>query len=563
MDLTAFVQVARGDAPADLVLKNATLLDVFQGTVTRGDLALFDGTIVGIGPYHGKQEVDLEGRFVTPGFIDGHMHMESSLLAPPEYARAVLPHGVTTLIADPHELTNVAGKTGMEWLMKSAEDLPLDILWMVPSCVPSAPVEHAGERFSLSQMLALKDQPKVLGLGEMMAFPQVVQGDPEPLAKINAFKDRPKDGHAPGLTGRMLNAYAGCGILTEHECSTREEMQERLRLGFYLQIREGTAAHNAAALLPGVTKDNWRRIFFCTDDKHPHEILREGTIDHLIRLALAAGIPMEHAYTMASFNACEAYGLHDRGALAPGRRADLVILDDPHTVSIREVLTAGRVVYRKGQPMGPLGAPPPWTQSNIQLADPLPCTYPLNGRRYRALVMNPGSLWTNLEEGAITTPNFPYDQGMTKLTNTERHHGLPLQGVVALRGFPIQGAIASTIAHDAHHLICAGSCDEDIALAVKEAALQYGGLVLVQKGQVLGRLPLPIGGLLSDRPVEEVSQKLVELEDLAHSRMGLPAPIDPFVSLSFMALPVIPEVKLTVEGLFSVTQQRILPSVEP
>ncbi|UUM11401.1 adenine deaminase [Clostridiaceae bacterium HFYG-1003] len=563
MDYRTLLEASAGRVRADLVLKNAYLLDVFNAQFFQADLAIAHGRIAGIGDYEGVTELDCSGRWIVPAFLDGHMHIESAMVTPGQYARGVLPHGVTTVMADPHEIANVLGEAGVRWLMDASRGLPLDFRFMIPSCVPAAPIDHAGSELTAEQMSRLKTHEAAHGLGEMMDFPALLQGSEAIAQKLAAFSDRPRDGHAPGITGKALNAYVGSGIQTEHECSTREEMEERIRLGMYIQIREGTAAKNALALLPAVNDHNWRRCFFCTDDIEPFDILRDGTIDHLIRLAIRHGIDPARAYAMASFNSAQAYRLEDRGALAPGRRADFLILDDLADVSIEAVYAGGRLVCRQGQitdfDLPLLDRPDPSVRFQPLTEESLHLT----GTTYRALVMSPGSLVTGLKQGRIESENFPYGQAMAKLVSLERHRALPLAGVCALDGFGIQkGAIASTIAHDAHNLICAGASDADILRAIERVGEISGGIVLVENGQVLAELELPIAGLLTEAPIEEVAGRLEEMDRIAHQVLGIPEAMNPFLSLAFMALPVIPEVKLTVEGLFSVTEQRLLPAVE-
>lgn len=559
MDYRKLLEAATGREKADLVLKNGLVLDVYNAEFFGADVAIHQGHIVGIGEYEGHTERDCSGQYIVPALIDGHMHLESAMVTPAQYARGVLPHGVATVIADPHEVANVAGAEAIRWLMAAAKDLPVDFRIMIPSCVPSAKIDHSGSVLGVDDMIALRDHPQAHGLGEVMDFPSLLHGSEEIAEKLAAFDGLPMDGHAPGITGKDLNAYVAAGIQTEHECSTREEMEERIRLGMYIQIREGTAARNAEALLPAVDDRNWRRCFFCTDDIEPSDILADGTIDELIRRAMAAGIDPAKAYTMGSHNAATAYGLPDRGAISPGKRADLLIVDDLASVAIREVLIQGRSLVKDGV-VSDFTAPeihrPHWPVKvrSLQKND-----LELTGTTYNALVMEPGSLLTRLETGSITQENFPYAQGLNKLVNVERHKGLDLHGVCAMRGLGItNGAIATTIVHDAHNLLCAGSNDEDILLAIERAAALGGGIIMVSQGQIVHELPLPIYGLITDATIEDTADALRVMISKAHDILGIPEHINPFLALSFMGLPVIPEVKLTVEGLFSVTEQRLI-----
>lgn len=563
MDYRDLLEASTGRQKADLVLKNARILDVYNAEFFDGDLAIYDGRIAGIGEYEGKEELDLEGRHVVPGFIDGHLHIESSMVTPPQYARGIIPHGITTIVADPHEMANVLGRDGVTWMMDAARDLPLNIHFMIPSCVPCAPIEHGGSDLPAADMAALKLRPEVLGMGEMMDFPNLLAGDSAIADKLKLFHDMPRDGHGPGLSGRDLNAYAAAGITTDHECTTVEEMNEKIRLGMYVQIREGTAARNAAVLLPGVNDRNWRRCFFCSDDQDPYDLLTKGTVNHVIKMALELGMDPARAYTMASFNAASAYDLKDRGALSPGKAADLVILDDVATVAIQRVYAGGKLVFEKGRAVDIPARELPAFDHSVKIAELDRSSLKLTGDTYHAMVMQRGSLYTPMETGPITSDDFPYGQGMNKLVNVERHKGLPLTGVCALKGLGIQnGAIATTIAHDSHNLLAAGDNDEDILLAIRHTAEIGGGYVMVSKGRVIQELSLPIAGLLSPKPIEEVAATLEAMLIAAHLDLKIPEDVDPFLSLSFMALPVIPEVKLTVEGLFSVTGQKLFPSVE-
>ncbi len=563
MDYRDFLEASTGRQKADLVLKNARILDVYNAEFFNGDLAIHKGRIIGIGDYEGLEELDLEGRHVVPGFIDGHLHIESSMVTPPQYARGILPHGVTTIVADPHEMANVLGPDGVTWMMDASKDLPLNIHFMIPSCVPCSPNEHGGSDLSAADMAALKNRPEVLGMGEMMDFPNLLAGDSAITEKLRLFQDMPKDGHGPGLSGRDLNAYAAAGITTDHECTTVEEMQEKIRLGMYVQIREGTAAKNAAVLLPGVNDSNWRRCFFCSDDQDPFDLITKGTVKEVIKMALELGMDPARAYTMGSFNAASAYDLKDRGALSPGMAADLVILEDVETVDIKSVYVRGRLIHEKGGEVAiPVRELPAFNHS-VTIADLDESALELSGSTYHAMVMQPGSLYTPMETGSITSENFPYSQGMNKLVNVERHKGLPLTGVCALKGLGVRnGAIATTIAHDSHNLLAVGDNDEDILLAIRHTAEIGGGYVMVSEGRVIQELRLPIAGLLSPEPIEDVAATLENMLAAAHQELGIPEDVDPFLSLSFMALPVIPEVKLTVEGLFSVSSQKLLPAAE-
>lgn len=545
--MNELIDVALGKRSADLVLKNGFILDVYTQSFKKGNLAIHQGKIVGIGDYRGHEEIDCTDRYLVPGLIDGHMHLESTLLLPGEYARMMLPHGITTVIADPHEIANVSGIEGVRFIMDSAKDLPLDFYFMLPSCIPSSPLEEPGSPFGLEEFQALKDEAQILGLGEMMDYPGLLKNDPLVLNKLALFQDEVVDGHAPGLQGKELIAYASQGITTDHECTTAEEMKERIALGMYVQIREGSSARDADSLLPAVDDANHHRIFFCTDDKHPTDLLREGSINYVVAKAIKSGISPARAYTMASLHAAQAYRLHDRGALTPGKRADLLVLKDLEKVEIQDVYTAGVPRVHEGKLQDfPILRPNFPNRVHIHPLEPHDLAYP-NGHAIKVL---PGSLLTAL----VKRKN-----DHSKLLLVERHHGKPMHAVAAIQGFDItNGAMATTISHDAHNAICLGDNDEDMLLAVNRLEELGGGIVLISSGEVLGELELPVSGLLSDQPYEAVVEKLSVLEELAHEQLNVPRELNPFVTLSFLALPVIPEVKLTLHGLYDVSKDCLL-----
>lgn len=544
--MQSLIAVALGKAKADLVLKNALILDVHNQCFRPGDLAIHQGKIVGIGAYHGELELDCSGKYLVPGFIDGHMHLESTLLVPGEYTRMMLKHGVTTVIADPHEIANVSGQEGVRFLLESAKDLPIDFRFMLPSCVPCSVYEYPGSCFDIYDLTDLKTENQVLGLGEMMDFPGVLREDPIVLEKLAAFSDQVIDGHAPGLLGKELTAYAASGVMTDHECSTAQELEERIALGMYVQIREGTSAKNSGALLKAVTAENFRRIFFCTDDKHPTDLMDEGSIDHIIRQAIQAGIPPARAYTMASWNAAEAYRMYDRGALTPGKRADIVILDDLAEVRVSDVFTQGIHQVLNGKPKEfSFNHPPFETRVNIQALEASDVHF-----------INDYAI--DVQAGSLLTQLIKRSDSHAKLLLVERHHGKPLHAVTAINGFAIEGgAIATSIAHDAHNALCIGDNDQDMLLALRRLEQIQGGIVLAKDGSILGELELTISGLISDQPYEDVVKKLRDLEALAHDTLHVSRAVHPFLTLSFMALPVIPEVKLTLDGLYHVSQDHL------
>ena len=552
--------VARGDEAADVLLTGGRVVDVFTGSVVEADVAVAHGLIATVGPERDAVDtVDLAGQFLLPGLIDAHVHLESSMVAPYEFARAVVPRGTTAVVTDPHEVANVAGLAGVQWLLEASDGLPLAVLVMAPSCVPATHLATAGAELDASDLEVLAKHPRVIGLAEVMNVPGVVLGEPEVHAKIDAFAGRPVDGHGPGLVGDWLQAYAAAGIGTDHETLTPEEALEKLRLGMRVWLREGTGARNLLDLLPVVTHSTSRRCGFCTDDRHPHDLLDDGHIDHLVRLAVANGLDPMTAIQMATLNIAEAYGLDDRGAIAPGRRADLVVCDDLAGFRIEQVFVGGVSVAENGQPVGSWPEPtadptavlrPPVVDLealDLRVADP--------GSEVRVIGLVPGQIVTEqLVERLPAHDGFlkaDRDRGMAKLAVIERHQGTGNIGLGFVQGFgPLDGALACTVAHDHHNLIVVGCDDESMRTAVAEVVRLGGGAVVARGGEVLAGLPLPFAGLISERPLNEVRR---ELDDLAAAarRCGCDHP-DPVMALSFVALEVIPALKLTDRGLVDV-----------
>jgi len=552
--------VARGDEAADVLLTGGRVVDVFTGSVVEADVAVAHGLIATVGPERDAVDtVDLAGQFLLPGLIDAHVHLESSMVAPYEFARAVVPRGTTAVVTDPHEVANVAGLAGVQWLLEASDGLPLAVLVMAPSCVPATHLATAGAELDASDLEVLAKHPRVIGLAEVMNVPGVVLGEPEVHAKIDAFAGRPVDGHGPGLVGDWLQAYAAAGIGTDHETLTPEEALEKLRLGMRVWLREGTGARNLLDLLPVVTPSTSRRCGFCTDDRHPHDLLDDGHIDHLVRLAVANGLDPMTAIQMATLNIAEAYGLDDRGAIAPGRRADLVVCDDLAGFRIEQVFVGGVSVAENGQPVGSWPEPtadptavlrPPVVDLealDLRVADP--------GSEVRVIGLVPGQIVTEqLVERLPAHDGFlkaDRDRGMAKLAVIERHRGTGNIGLGFVQGFgPLDGALACTVAHDHHNLIVVGCDDESMRTAVAEVVRLGGGAVVARGGEVLAGLPLPFAGLISERPLNEVRR---ELDDLAAAarRCGCDHP-DPVMALSFVALEVIPALKLTDRGLVDV-----------
>jgi adenine deaminase len=565
MDPRRLLAAARGDESSDLLLENARLVNVFSAEIYETNIALSGSRIAGLGPgYRAKRSLDLEGRFVAPGLIDAHVHIESSMVPPRAFARMVLPRGVTTVVADPHEIANVRGLEGIRFMLESARKSPLSFFFTAPSCVPASHLETSGARLGASDLASLLGEPEIIGLAEVMNFPGVIKGDEEVLAKLAAFDGRVIDGHCPRLTGLSLNAYAAAGIGSDHESTAIAEAREKLRLGMTVFLREGTAARNLRNLVPLITKDNERRLCLCTDDRHCQDLLDEGSIDYLIRVAIAEGIDPMTAFRMASLNASEYFRFHDRGAVAPGRRADLVVFSDLESPSFEMVFKDGALVARDGKLLdeGESDLETGWASGlNVRWSD-LDFAVAARGRRLRVIGCTPGELVTEslTMEAAIENGNAVADTGrdLLKMAVIERHHATGNVGTGFVKGLGLsRGAIAGTVAHDHHNLVVIGCDDESMRTAVEAVAEAGGGQAAAEKDRVLARVALPVAGLMSSRPASAVGDDVRSLKRAAKS-LGSPAP-DPFTTMSFLALEVVPSLKLTDLGLVDVEKFEIVP----
>lgn len=562
--LKHLIDVAAGREPADLVIKNCKIVDVGSGEIREGDIAIVDSLIAGTGEYQGREVIDAKGLYALPGLIDAHIHIESAFVTPEEISRLLVPFGTTTIIADPHEIVNVSGLTGLDYMLDAAKEAALHIEYVVPSCVPATPFENAGAVLEAKDLEGPLADDRILGLGEFMNFPGVVNADPGVLDKLIASKKQNKliDGHSPGLTGKDLCAYASAGILADHECSTRMEMSERLANGMYILMRQGSACHNLEALLPVVTVRNARRCLLCSDDRQPKTILSEGHLDDHLRKCVKFGIHPVTAVQMATLNAAEAFGLKDRGAIFPGKRADVTLVNNLEEFRAKRVFIDGVEVARNGTYLPEVKrADITPVRSSVHVKDFSIDRLKLKLKQNRVHVIDilPGGVVTGKGIADVKTDesgDFVYDptQDIVKIAVVERHKNTGHVAVAFLRGYGIKhGAVALSIAHDSHNIITAGTNDSDMAFAVEELIKQEGGVILVKDKQILARLPLPVGGIMSDQSGEWVNDRLTEIHEIAWKELGIGEDVEPVMTLCFMSLPVIPELKLTDLGLFDVT----------
>ncbi|UCD21725.1 MAG: adenine deaminase [Chloroflexota bacterium] len=563
MDLNALISVARGETPADLLLKNALTVNTFTGEIEQADVAIYGDRIAGIGDYDRVKEViDLEGTFLAPGLINGHTHIESSMLHPARYAETVVPRGTLTVVTDLHEIANVCGSDGIKFVTDLARQLPLDMLFMAPSCVPSTHLETSGARIGFRQVQKILAHPKIIGLGEMMNFPGVVSGNEEVLRKISASKGKVIDGHAPGLTGKELNAYLSAGILSDHESTTLEEGKEKLRRGMYLMIREGSSEKNLDTLLPLVTDNTYKRCFFVVDDRNCSDLLWEGDIDAVVRKAIEGGLEPVRAIQMATINTAEYFRLDGRGGIGPGYIANLMTITDLAKLEIDMVFYQGKLVARQGKPLFTLPPVSVELRDTVRIKPVMARSLRITASEtYPVIEIVPGQIVNkkvmekmNVVDGAVM-PDVERD--ILKLVVVERHKASGNVAVGLVKGFGLKkGALASSVAHDSHNIIAVGTNDLDILKAIEEINRLQGGLVACANLEILAALPLPIAGLLSPEPLDVVVSQHEIVERTAAGLGKLPP--SPFVILSFLALPVIPELRLTDIGLVDVTRSKLL-----
>lgn len=568
MTLEKLVIVANGSEKADLVLKNASVINVFSNEIYKADIAISGDSIAGVGPdYRGVIELDLAGKYVCPGFIDAHVHIESSMVPPREFAKVVIPHGVTTVIADPHEIANVIGLEGIRFMLQDAKHGPMSMFVDAPSCVPATNMETSGSQLEFSDLATLLSNPWVIGLGEVMNYPGVIHADKSVLQKIETFAGKPIDGHAPGVTGKEINAYVAAGVGSDHECVNYAEAIEKIRLGMTIFIREATGAKNLAGLIELFKPELIDRVCLCTDDRQPHDLIDRGSIDYIIRSAIEKGVEPMMAIKTGTINAANYFGLKDRGAIVPGRRADLIVFEDLYNLRPEKVYYGGRLAAEAGHMSDWDEVPTQHTKArgtiNVRM-DNLDFNVPAAGLgangKMRVIGIVPEQLVTNhlLENPTMVGRSVVSDtsRDIIKIAVVERHFGTGKVGKGFIQGLKLKrGAIACTVAHDHHNIVVAGVDDTSMETAVKEIIRAQGGMVVVDGGKILSTLPLPIAGLMSDQPIKTVRQQYDTLI-AAIRELGSDAK-DPFMTLSFMALSVIPSLKLTDLGLVDVDKFRL------
>ncbi len=554
------IAVAAGREKADLVLKNAKYLNVFSNEFLCGDIAVANGLIAGVGKYDGKTEIDVSGKLVLPGFIDAHIHLESSMVTPAEFAKAVVAHGTTTVITDPHEITNVMGIDGVEYMIQASQNLPIDVHFMMPSCVPATEIDESGAELDCKDIDLYLDNKKVLGLAEMMNYVGVINGDKNVLSKIVTSQAHHKkiDGHAPELSGNDLNAYIAAGVYSDHECSTFENALEKLRKGQFIMIREGTAAHNLRALMPLLTQQYYSRCMFATDDKHPSDLLYGGHIDYIVKQALKNGADPIVALKTATHHAARYFLLNNKGAIASGYLADIVVVDNLENFNVETVFKCGKLVF-DGE-VKDFSAPTVDEKlaekcfDTFHLDSVTPSSFKVDGKLGLIGLVGGELLTRNLG----TADKIDVENDILKIACIERHKGTNHIGVGYVKGYSLKsGAVATSVAHDSHNIITVGCNDDDIAVAVNAIKDSKGGIAVVENGKIKALLELPIAGLMSDEPLTTVNEKLENAKSSAYE-LGADKSIDPFMTLSFLSLPVIPSLRITTKGVFDAENWKML-----
>lgn len=554
------IAVAAGREKADLVLKNAKYLNVFSNEFLSGDIAVANGLIAGVGKYDGETEIDVSGKLVLPGFIDAHIHLESSMVTPAEFAKAVVAHGTTTVITDPHEITNVMGIDGVEYMIQASQNLPIDVHFMMPSCVPATEIDESGAELDCKDIDLYLDNKKALGLAEMMNYVGVINGDKNVLSKIVTSQAHHKkiDGHAPELSGNDLNAYIAAGVYSDHECSTFENALEKLRKGQFIMIREGTAAHNLKALMPLLTQQYYSRCMFATDDKHPSDLLYGGHIDYIVKQALKNGADPIVALKTATHHAARYFLLNNKGAIASGYLADIVVVDNLEDFNVETVFKSGKLVF-DGE-VKDFSAPTVDEKlaekcfDTFHLDSVTPSSFKVDGKLGLIGLVGGELLTRNLG----TADKIDVENDILKIACIERHKGTNHIGVGYVKGYSLKsGAVATSVAHDSHNIITVGCNDDDIAVAVNAIKDSKGGIAVVENGKIKALLELPIAGLMSDEPLTTVNEKLENAKSSAYE-LGADKSIDPFMTLSFLSLPVIPSLRITTKGVFDAENWKML-----
>ena len=552
------IAAAAGREPADLVLKNATFVNVFSNELSNMDIAVTEGLIVGMGSYHGREEVDCTGKIVLPGFLDAHIHLESSLVSPTEFVKAVLPHGTTTVVTDPHEIANVMGTDGIEYMLQATENLPVDVRFMLPSCVPATPLDESGAILDYRAIDSFYDHPRVQGLAEMMNFVGAINGDEQTVEKIVAAQAHHKkiDGHAPDLVDNDLNAYIAAGVYSDHECHDLKDALAKLERGQFIMIREGTAARNLEALMPLLSSQYADRCMFCTDDKHPNDLLEKGHIDYIVKKAISLGADPITAVKVACHNAARYFLLNNRGGISPGYLADFVVIDNFRSFNIQQVYKKGVLMVDHGEVRG---FPAP--EIEPYLVERAHKTFHVAALTAEDFAEKRPRGVIGMVDGEITTVDAGYsdridvDYDILKIAVVERHKNTHHIGIGYIQGYGLKsGAVATSISHDSHNIIVVGTSEADMAAAVNRVVELNGGIVVWDGEAPIAEVPLAIAGIMSDEPLVTVNEKLERAKEVAHT-LGVNPGIDPFMTLSFMALPVIPSLRITTRGVFDVTTQ--------